>query len=134
MPTLLPNDLGKSSTNPFVNNPEGKFAFIIEKNNNKNKELRSDVSFLMIMSIVTLIVLLFFVSYKMFIFMTVNNVDIGIFPYNNNPDSDGYDMNYLAEQSYYKTLSDANKDAYLLLQDFEKDTAIKKYLVSQIIL
>ena len=66
--------------------------------------------------------------------MTVNNVDIGIFPYNNNPDSDGYDMNYLAEQSYYKTLSDANKDAYLLLQDFEKDTAIKKYLVSQIIL
>jgi hypothetical protein len=120
--------------NPFNNDLNQQFSYIITKNNKNHRELESNISFLIIISIVILVVLLFFISYKIFVFMTVNNVDIGIFPYNNNPNSDGYDLNYLAEQAYYKSLSDTDKDSYLSLQDFEKDTAIKKYLVSQIVL
>ena len=110
------------------------FSYIIKKNDKNHNEIQSDVSFLMVLSITILVVLLFFVSYKIFIFMTVNNVDIGIFPYSNNPDSAGYELNYLSEQAYYKSLSDVDKDSYLSLSDFEKDTAIKKFLVSQIVL
>jgi len=132
--TSSPSGLEPNPSNINLNNA---FSYIIEKNNKNHKELESDISFIMIISVAILIVLLFFISYKVFVFMdinNVNNVDIGIFPYNNNPDSDGYDMNYLAEQSYYKSLSDVDKDSYLSLQDFEKDNAIKKYLVSQIVI
>lgn len=134
LPSVNEIKLAPDLPNPSNNYLNSQFSYIIEKNNKHHKELESDISFLMIISIVILIVLLFFISYKIFIFMTVNNIDIGIFPYSNNPDSDGYDVNYLAEQSYYKSLSDVDKDSYLSLQDFEKDTAIKKYLVSQIVL
>jgi hypothetical protein len=128
------NKLTSNLNNPFNNDLNQQFSYIITKNNKNHRELESNISFLIIISIVILVVLLFFISYKIFVFMTVNNVDIGIFPYNNNPNSDGYDLNYLAEQAYYKSLSDTDKDSYLSLQDFEKDTAIKKYLVSQIVL
>jgi hypothetical protein len=137
MATLAPmsvNKLTSNLNNPFNNDLNQQFSYIITKNNKNHRELESNISFLIIISIVILVVLLFFISYKIFVFMTVNNVDIGIFPYNNNPNSDGYDLNYLAEQAYYKSLSDTDKDSYLSLQDFEKDTAIKKYLVSQIVL
>lgn len=134
LPLLKQNQLEPDLTNPHNNYLNNQFSYIIEKNNKNHNEIQSDISFLMILSITILVVLLFFISYKIFIFMTVNNIDIGIFPYSNNPDSDGYELNYLSEQAYYKSLSDTDKDSYLLLSDFEKDTAIKKFLVSQIVL
>lgn len=133
-PSNTSNDFSANLLNPFVNDVNNKFSYIIKKNKINHKEIESDISLLIILSIVILIVLLFVISYKIFIYMTVNNIDIGIFPYSNDMNSDGYDMNYLSEQTYYKSLSDTDKDAYLLLQDFEKDIAIKKYLVSQIVI
>jgi hypothetical protein len=134
LPLLKPNPLVPDLTNPHNNYLNNQFSYIIKKNNKNHNEMQSGISFLMILSITILVVLLFVVSYKIFIFMTINNIDIGIFPYTNNPDSDGYELNYLSEQAYYKSLSDTDKDSYLSLSDFEKDTAIKKFLVSQIIL
>ena len=112
---------------------KNNFPYIIQKNKEQHKVIESRLYFIIIISIVILIVLLFFISYKIFIFMTVNNIDIGIFPYSNE-ELNGYDINYLTEQSYYKSLSDSDKDTYLSLQDFEKDIAIKKYIVGQTVI
>ena len=113
--------------------PNTNYGYIVEKHNIKqHKKINNKLSFLIIMSIIILIVLAFFICYKVFIYMDINNIDIGMYPYSNNF-SDGYDINYLTEQIYYKSLSDTDKDSYLLLNDFEKDTAVKKYLVGQII-
>lgn len=133
LPYFNQNRLAINSTNKYNNNSNDAFSYIIDKNNKHNKEIKSDISFVIVLSITLLVVLLIFISYKTYIYMTITNVDIGIFPYSNSSDSDGYDINYLSEQVYYKSLSDTDKDLYLSLSDFEKDTAIKKFLVSQII-
>jgi hypothetical protein len=136
LPYFNQNRLAINSINKYNNNPNDAFSYIIDKNNKHNKEIRSDISFVMVLSIALLAILLMFISYKTYIYMNMNitNVDIGIFPYNNSLETDGYDINYLSEQVYYKSLSDTDKDLYLSLSDFEKDTAIKKFFVAQIIL
>ena len=122
-------------TNPNISNTniDKTYSYIVEKNKKYHNEMEAQFTILITLSIVILIILLFFISYKVFIFMTVNNIDIGIFPYSNGTDSNVYEINYLSEQLYYKSLSDTDKDLYLSSQEFEKDNAIKKYLVSQIL-
>lgn len=114
-----------------------RFPYIVKKNKDCNEEIEGYLSFIAIISMVILIVLLFFISYKVFIFMnffSINEYDIGLYPNSSSDNPDGYDLNYLTEQVYYKSLSDTDKDSYLALPDFEKDVAIKKYLVGQIVL
>lgn len=127
--TLPSDNLSLQSVNPESNHDRFfKFHnFIINKNDKK-------ISFLIVLSIIIIFILLFFISYKIYIFSTVNNIDIGIFPNTNDNEFDGYDINYLSEQVYFKNLSDKDKDVYLSLPDYEKEDAIKKYLISQIFL
>jgi len=91
------------------------------------------MSFIIFLCILMIILLLFFVSYKLYVYMNVLSVEI--YPSTNimgGSGVDGYDLNYLVEQAYYTSLSDSDKDIYLSLSQYDKINALKMATISQI--
>ena len=120
------------------------FPYIVDKAEQKKNENDSsingqsrasmmahgcNVSFHLIISLL-LVVILFYIF-----FSSVNKYYIqivGISSHIDNPNKLDYDLNYLVEQSFYTTLDDISKKAYLELPDEDKLLSIRSYFISKI--
>lgn len=107
---------------------ENPYSFIIKKKTIKEHGIK--LNLLVVLSFITIGLLFFMWSYNFYI--NVTNIAI-LDPIHNNIDFDNLDINYLAEQYHYKLLPNNKKSEYSNLSNLEKNNAIKKTLMMQIV-
>jgi len=102
-------------------------AIIVEKNNTTTiNKINKKISYVLIISIIIVILLLFI--------NTASQYFIAILlpcPHFDNQDQNNYNLDYLLEQAFYKTLkSTTDQNKYLALSDEQKLATIKTYILS----
>ena len=102
--------------------------------NKDHARMEKKLSFLIALSISIFIIVLFFITYKLIVNIYVENIDMTLCPsIEGNDDQNGYDLNFLNEQLYYKSLSATEKANYLKLTPADKSSSINKFLTKQVL-
>lgn len=106
--------------------PPTNWTFIVDKNLKKQS---IKLNFILTIVIFILILIMFVKSINIYI----NNTDGYITNNDNILKKGGFNLNYLVEQNYFKTLTPSDQKKYLELDNAKKLSNVKKHLIDEIL-